>query len=217
MTLIKGKSSSAIHIPEAFIEIINNNDKDGIPTIRAYWHGSDTEFLNHSPVFWLERYRPKRNVSKHGTKVVQGIKWVHPTHLDGSKYSGGRFYSGIHTNSINGIQRTCNTEWDIVSGPYDRMVLDINPFEWFFRHFSAFPMTSIFGVPHAVSTFNETGESLVSKRIRARFRVRIAIKNPDVNAVDPVIKGPVSQEFFIRPNMTGGIMRNFVAGFSSEN
>lgn len=235
MSLFGSKKTKNIIIPVPKVEIrniktagVNGTILNNIPEIYLFWDGSNNDFLSMNPRFWLERYKPKQKKMESDSSGnyyrVRGLKWVHPTHRDGSNYAGSKFYSGQHS-LLSGF-RNINTEWGITNNPYDKTQIDLDPRNWvyFSGSFTNINQVSIVGTPQQWEThWGETGQSYSNKRCRMRFRFRIAVDNPDYDKNDPVkrnndpvLKGDASQEIFFVPIRGNGSLLNWRGGFGQQ-
>lgn len=87
-------TTNTMLIPTPRVKIIKRST-DIRPTIQVKWDSENTTFLAYQPEIWLFAYKPSyRSKETNGQKFNNGKKWVHPTHLEGSKHTGENKYTG---------------------------------------------------------------------------------------------------------------------------
>jgi len=89
--------------------MIDNETAPGVPSTYMYtdeiwvkWNADDLEFLNRNPEIWLFQHKRSRKKKVYNAGdpdleyfyEVQKIKWKHPSHQGGSKYSGSNHWGG---------------------------------------------------------------------------------------------------------------------------
>ena len=144
------------------------NGSDKYPPIFVQFPFIDKNILDKNPELFLFVYRRKlqrrRKGANYPNEYQRGKKenqnrFVHPTHLDGSKYAGSSFFTGVQKGRDGQLLTNRVTEWSLdISKPYEKQKIYVNPYDWF--------VTEIEGVNTYGSNFfnntpiiNDTAES----------------------------------------------------------
>lgn len=146
---VPANANDMAYLPAPLISIgFREADKSlhKIPPIYVQFPFLDKTILNKNPELFLFIYRRKLSrykgdaiypnsdescAARKGVKDNQN-RFVHPTHLDGSKYAGSPFFTGLQKSKTGQIIDFRFTEWDLkIHSAYEKQRLFINPYNWF--------------------------------------------------------------------------------------
>jgi hypothetical protein len=196
---------SNISIPRPMVSAQGEN-------IYVYYTAANELFRQFNPEYFLFRYRRgKRTRGGNGRvrKSPGSGRWVHPTHLNGSKWSGRGFFSGLQQSpgGNDAALRLRETEWPLTAKPYERSLLSFHGVQYY-RDL----LTNTYGhvsFPQQVNQFSAypSGNQNGSRSAKAaHFRVAIAIDNPFYKPDDgssPKIFGAFSDVITYFPQKQG--------------
>lgn len=207
--------ASNIVIPQLYLvykryHFVNTTtyDRTNMHKIDCFWRGTNTQFLNHNPRIWLFRYKRLRKKSMFHGLDNETKKWSHEPHLLGVNSVNPGFYCGQISSYVSEISTSGrHTEWDLTATSMEVLQqIPIDPFEWI----AGLTKDNIWVklsenwdyVTNPISYIKVPGR-LKHSRFSQPFRVALVIDNPDYDAENPlsnpVIIGPLSETFYMRP------------------
>lgn len=179
-------------------------------TILAHCISSGSGFRELNPEYFLFRYRRSRR-NRGGRGPGKGSnRWVHPVHLDGSKWAGSGFFGGqpVLSNSIAPSLRNRQTEWPVAPNDYDRTRISFHGREYYRNRNTGLYGEVNFPVALNMLDLDLTGNGRSYGYPRAvHFKLAIAIDNPAYQAGNgqcPKIFGPLSHTFSYYPKREAG-------------
>lgn len=170
---------------------------------------SNPVFRNFNPEYFLFRYKRDRRY-RSGRGFLPGAnRWVHPVHLDGSKWAGNKFFGGqsVLPTSQAAILRTRQTEWSVADKDYERILLNFHGKEYYYDGNTGTYGNPGFPIAENNLALSVTGNGNSGDRpIAAHFKIAIAIDNPAYtpgSKICPKIFGPMSHTISYYPRKEG--------------
>jgi hypothetical protein len=239
ITLGEMMKSMRLTIPQPRVKILpgkgKGKDEDDAEhdQVFASWEGSDTNFLQFNPEFWLYRYR-KSDTAKHNSKVKKGDlyevrkkRFVHPSHMHGGikvekaklrVEENTNYYKGEQVLLIKGEKEYLpgrQTEWAVSKDAYALTELLIEPWKYF--RMKGLTGAETMMPKHFPTASQPMVKGTGSKNARmAVFKLRISIDNPDPKSPQPKLFGPFSETFIYYPNKFEGMFVNLKCFLGAE-
>jgi hypothetical protein len=194
------------HLPskDELAAIYANKSKLGVFSNDYYWSSSETEeesdamAMSFTSGYQGELHksyeafvRAVRYELMEGVEFIQRVrkkKWAHEPHLNGIKFLGSKFYSGVAANR--------NTEWELTAKEREKQDIPFDLFSYFKGVLGGDTDYSVEDIQYVTAVNKRKRQSRTSNIL---FRVAIVIDNPDKNADNPKLIGPLSDVFSVNP------------------
>lgn len=199
--------------PELWIK--RDLDHAFVDNLRVKWHCENKNFLEYNPEIWMFVFR-NRKIKRYKNdiyKVIRKRGWIHPSHLNGIKYPGSKYFSGeTNHREIYFWNKGLHTEFEFIYNKRNEIDVPINPYEWFyvfdkFRNPIEITSSTILKnyFRNQINTRCKINDT--SSNIKMKFRLAVVIDNPDTTADCPKLIGPLSDIYSIIVTYTNDKIR----------
>ncbi len=160
------------------------------------WEALDIQFLDYNPEVWLFCYknaRKKKVVLNESVATIHEWKlkgWKHESHLKGVKYPNSKYYSGGGVSVIPKVDAYGrHTEFEL-SAPAIWSEIKVDVYEYVCAKDESSQYVDVTDL-----SLNNSYQAIGILKFRknsAKYRFAIVIDNPDTNADNPKMIGPMS-------------------------